>query len=169
MIIRIGKNLIWALIVISLILAMILVILYFLGYQNQDQQVATELPTIGKWIVLPQKDFSGLTLVVVQDGKTLEREIYKSVKLIDGYESISSKHGPNQFNLSNKFIIFDLPFSDRNELSEEALANYIIDQPFKEIYYCGDLTYPLTRISANQLIRENKLATNCQQINGFLF
>lgn len=169
MITRIGKNLIWILIAISLILALLLVILYFLGYQKQNQNNEVETPTIGKWIVLSEKDYTGLTLVVVQDGKTLERELYKSVKLINNYESINSEYGPNQFNLTNKFIIFDLPYSDRNELSSEALANYIIDSPFEEIYYCGDLTQPLTKEYANKIISENKLSIECQQINGFLF
>jgi NADH:ubiquinone oxidoreductase subunit 3 (subunit A) len=169
MIIRIGKNLIWILVIISLILAVLLAILYFLGYQQQEQNKKSELPTIGKWIVLSKEDYSGLTLVVVQDGKTLEREPYKSVKLINGYESINSEHGPNQFNLSNRFIIFDLPFSDRNELTDEVLTSYIIDNPFDEIYYCGDLTYPLTITNANQIISDDKLTTSCTEINGFLF
>jgi len=168
MIDRLTKKIIWSLIIVSLILTIMLLILYFLGLQEKRKQ-QNQAPTIGSWIVMPKQDYSGLTLVTVQDGKTLDREFYQSVKLDQGYEAISSKYGPVTGSLSNKFIIFNLPYSDRNELTDEILVNYEVSQPFSEIYYCGDIGYPLTVAKANQIIDFTGLENVCRQINGFLF
>lgn len=174
MILRIGKKLIWTLLIICLILAVILVILqlwvgknFKFNFNWSDKEVIK--PSIGEWIVMPEKDYSNLTLVVMQDSKTLARQIYQSIKLEKGYEIITPQDGLVNTNLANRLLIFNLPYSDRNELSNEAMKKYQIAKPFKEIYYCGDLKEALTKELANKLIEENKLGTTCQQINGFLF
>lgn len=173
MILRISKKLIWVLLVITLILALLLVILYSLGYLNFTkadwnffEKETTPVSTIGHWLVLPEEDYSGLTLVVINNGKTLAREIYQPLKLDNGYEAINSQNGAEEFGISSNFIIFNLPFSDRNELSNQAISKYRVDKPFKEIYYCEQ---PITQEKANQLITANNLTASCQRINGFLY
>lgn len=177
MVLNIGKKLIWTLLIISLILLAILIILNYLGIINQKKlsNLWSEVEeenfslAISPWLVLPEKDYSGMTLVVMEGGKTLAREIYQPLKLVDGYEALVTSDLNVSVGLTSRFVIYNLPYSDRNELSSEALNKYLVDKPFKEIYYCGDTPEPLTEEKANQLIAEKKLATYCQQINGFLF
>lgn len=173
MVVRIGRKLIWTLLAICLLLTIVLILLNFTGYQSPSILKLFNLKpkpvvTIGNWIVLPEKDFSGKTLVIMSGGMTLNRVIYQPIKLTNGYEAISYQNG-NELSVSSRFVIFDLPYSDRNELSNEAITKYRLDKPFKEIYYCGNLAQPLTIASANKIINENKLKTTCQQINGFLY
>lgn len=173
MVLRIGKKLIWLLIFVSLILAILLVILYRLGYLNigdfgSNIFSSSIIPSrsIGHWLVLPEKDYTGLTLVVMINGKAMAREFYQPIKLANGYEAINSQNGLENLGVSSNFIIFNLPYSDRNELSDQAITKYRIDKPFKEIYYCEQ---PITVDKANQLIIANNVTTACQQLNGFLF
>lgn len=173
MVIRIGRKLIWILLIICLILTAVLIILNFAGYQNRDYLNLFNIKkvketTVGNWIVLPVKDFTGKTLVIMSDGLTLNRVVYQPLKLENGYEAINYQNGKG-LKLSSRFIVFDLPYSDRNELSNEAITKYRIDKPFEEIYYCGNLAEPLTITNANKIIKENKLKSTCQQLNGFLF
>lgn len=172
MVLNVGKKLIWVLIFLTLILAILLVILYGLGYLGLGQNFwqltilpGQPNPTIGHWIVFPEKNYAGLTLVVINNGKTLAREIYQPTKLANGYEAINSQNGIEDLGISSNFVIFDLPYSDRNELSNQAISKYRIDKPFKEIYYCEQ---PLTEAKTNELINNNNLNSVCQQLNGFL-
>lgn len=177
MVLNISKKLIWILLIITLILLVVLIILNFLYASDQKNlsslwgEIEEEgyYQAISHWIVFPEKDYSGMTMVVMEGSKTLARETYQPLKLVDGYEAIITTDLTAGDSLTSRFAIYDLPYSDRNELSSEALNKYLVDKPFKEIYYCGNTPELLTEEKANQLITEKTLATYCQQINGFLF
>jgi hypothetical protein len=184
MAIRIGKKLIWIMAIVCVVLAVVLIVFYCLGYFNDINKWQTLLPdvlktsktelimpvaTVGPWIVKPDKDYSGKTLVAIQNNATVARVMYQSDKLPNGYEVINLGEANAPLGLSSRFIIFNLPFSDTNELPSEAINKYKINQPFEEIYYCVDLAQPLTLEYATQLASENNLKTVCKELNGFLF
>jgi hypothetical protein len=136
---RTAKKLIWILAGLCLILTAALMLLLIFGYfskPNASEPAGQQDQKTGLvWVVLPNKNYDGLTLVVNDGGKVIFRDAYQGVKLNKGYEMLVDVMGPQVTGVNKNFVIYNLTFSERNELSAEALKNYLVADPFLEIYY----------------------------------